>query len=135
MKEKMEFGAFCEVYGKSLRNRFLEYLLEMRDLDFAVTDVAEDIGISKPKAYDILKNLEKENIVKKTRVVGGTQLYSLNKEDKKVKLLMKNFKECLDMVVEEYEEKQQKPSRERIIEANVYIGDACVNDLLAEGGR
>jgi DNA-binding MarR family transcriptional regulator len=131
MKEKIEYGEFCKVYGKTLRNRFLEYLLEMRDMEFAVTDVAEDIGISKPKAYDILKSLEGEDIVKKTRIVGGTQLYTLNKENKKVKLLIKNFKECLALVVEEY-----KPNkRQNAIEANVYVNDKCVNAMLAEEGR
>ena len=43
--------------------------------------MAEEIEISRPKAYEIIKNLEKENIVKKSRTVSGTQLYILNKNN------------------------------------------------------
>ncbi len=101
----MKFGIFCEIYGKTLRNLVIEYLLEMRNLDFAVGDMAEEIEISRPKAYEIIKNLEKENIVKKSRTVSGTQLYILNKNNIKVKLLTKTFKECLNLVIENHQEK------------------------------
>ncbi len=101
----MKFGIFCEIYGKTLRNLVIEYLLEMRNLDFAVGDMAEEIEISRPKAYEIIKNLEKENIVKKSRTVSGTQLYILNKNNIKVKLLTKTFKECLNLVIENQQEK------------------------------
>ena len=85
----MKFGIFCEIYGKTLRNLVIEYLLEMRNLDFAVGDMAEEI----------------ENIVKKSRTVSGTQLYILNKNNIKVKLLTKTFKECLNLVIENHQEK------------------------------
>ncbi|MBW2967435.1 hypothetical protein KY362_03030 [Candidatus Woesearchaeota archaeon] len=101
MKNDIEYGVFCEVYGKTLRNRFLEYLLEMGDLDFAVGDMAQEIGVSRPKAYDIMKLLEQEGYVRKARTVSGTQLYVLNKKDGKVKLLLKSFKECLKLVIAE----------------------------------
>ena len=104
-KEKIEYGAFCELYGESLRNLVVEYLLENKELDFAVGDMAEELNISRPKAYEIIKKLEKEGYVKKSRVVAGTQLFLLNEKSRKVKLLLKDFKECLRIVVEEYEEK------------------------------
>ncbi len=101
----MKYGMFCEVYGKSLRNLVVEYLLEMRDLDFAVGDMAEELDISRPKAYEIIKILIKENIVKKSRIISGTQLFILNKDEAKVKLLMKTFDECLNLIVDKYQEK------------------------------
>lgn len=105
MKKKIEYGAFCELYGKTIRNRVLEYLLEMGSLDFAIGDMAEEIGISRPKAYQVIKELEKEGYAIKTRIIAGTQLYTLNQKKKEVKLLLKNFKECLKIIVEEHEEK------------------------------
>ncbi len=103
-KERIDYGAFCELYGKSLRNLVVEYLLENSRLDFAIGDMAVEIKISRPKAYELIKELEKENIVKKTREVSGTQLYMLDEKSKKAKLLIKDFKECLKIVVEENEE-------------------------------
>ena len=105
MDERMnEIGAFCETYGNTIPNRILEYLMENEDLDFAVGDMAKELQISKPKAYEIIGNFEKKGYVKKSRIVGKTQLYILNKENSRVKLFLGDFKECLRIVAEEYSE-------------------------------
>ena len=96
---KTKYGLFCKLYGKTLRNKVLEYMLEMGELDFAVGDLAEETDISRPKAYDIIEKLEKEGIVKKTRKVSKTRLYSLDHTNKKVELLEKSFHECLKIAV------------------------------------
>lgn len=96
-----KYGAFCEVFGKTLRNRMLEFILCMEYSDFAVGDAAEMIEISKPKMYEMIRQAEKEGIVKKSRIVSGTQLYKLNKEDPKVKILLNSLMDCIRMVVEE----------------------------------
>jgi len=106
----MRTGFFCEIYGATIRNRVLEYLLENAGLDFAIGDMAEELGISRPKAYQIMEEFEKKGYVKKSRTVGKTQLYILNKENRIVKLFLKNFKECLKILMEEYEAKNQKVS-------------------------
>jgi|SRR3989338_183066 len=106
MNERMnEIGAFCEAYGNTIPNRILEYLMENEDLDFAVGDMAKELQISKPKAYEIIGGFEKKGYVKKSRIVSKTQLYALNKDDKRVKLFLKDFKECLRIVAEENSEK------------------------------
>ena len=73
--------------------------------------MADFLNISKPIAYKFFKQFEKEGIVLKSRVIGGTQLYKLNKKDKKVKLLSKSFKDCLNLVVNEAKEKYPEKSR------------------------
>ena len=104
-RNEIEFGEFCRLYGETLRNRILEHLLELGKLDFAIGDIAVEIGISKPKAYEIMKNLEKEGFVKKTRIVAGTQLYMLDEKKPEVKQLKRDFNECLKRVLDESEEK------------------------------
>jgi hypothetical protein len=98
-------GAFCSTYGLSMHNLVLEYLLENQGLDFAVGDLAKENKISRPKAYELIKGFEKKRIIKKSRIIGKTQLYILNKSDNKVILFMKDFKECLRIVAEENSEK------------------------------
>lgn len=97
-------GAFCETYGNTIENRILEYLLENQDLDFAIGDMAKELKISRPKAYEVIKLFEKKKYVKKSRIVGKTQLYLLNKKNSRVKLFLKDFKECLRIVSEEHDE-------------------------------
>ena len=108
-----EIGAFCEVYGNTIRNRILEYLLENQDLDFAVGDMAKELGISKPKAYDIIKEFVRIGYVKKSRIIGKTQLIMLNREDKRVKLFLKDFRECLRLVAEESGNKGKNSSTDK----------------------
>ncbi len=97
-------GAFCETYGNTINNRILECLLENQDLDFAIGDMAKELKISRPKAYEVINNFEEKDYVKKSRIVGKTQLYILNKENKRVKLFLKTFRGCLRIVLEEHGE-------------------------------
>lgn len=94
-------GIFCEVYGKSLHNRVLEFLLENQGLDFAIGDLAKEIKISRPSAYGIIEELAAKEIVKKSRIVGKTQLYVINRANGRVQLLQKAFKDCLKLLLME----------------------------------
>ena len=98
-------GVFCETYGYTIENRVLEYLLENQDLDFSVGDMAKNLRISRPKAYEVVKRFEEKGYVNKSRIIGKTQLYILNKENKRVKLFLRDFKECLKLIIEEYGKK------------------------------
>ncbi|MBS3122508.1 winged helix-turn-helix transcriptional regulator [Candidatus Woesearchaeota archaeon] len=100
-------GIFCEVYGNTIHNQVIEYLLENQFIDFAVGDMAKELDISRPKAYQIIEEFEKKEYVKKSRIIGRTQLYKINKESDRINLFLKNFKECLRLVVEENECKKQ----------------------------
>lgn len=55
---KEETSSFCELYGDSIRNRILERLLENQGLDFAAGDLAKEVGISRPKAYEWINEFE-----------------------------------------------------------------------------
>ena len=59
------------------------------------------------KRKDLIRYFEEKLYVRKSRVVGKTQLYVLNKENQRVKLFLRDFKECLRLVVEEYSEDEQ----------------------------
>ena len=122
--KRNEYGTFCKIYGKSLRNKVLEFILELGELDFAVSDILEEVNISKPKLYQIIKELEEENIIKKSREVSGTQLFILNKKDEKVNLLIQSFNECLRKVIDELKEYP-------VLEAEVYVDNINILDKLA----
>ena len=110
-----EPGIFCEVYGDTINNRIIEYFLIMGRLDFAAGDMAKDLEISRPRVYEAVKEFERKGYIIKSRVIGRTQLYKLNKENRIVKLLMKSFMECLEIVVDEYAEdgKSEEHLKER----------------------
>ena len=97
-------GVFCETYGNTTINRVWEFLMENQETDFAIGDMSEEVGISRPKAYQIIEEFESKDYVKKSRIVGRTKLYRLNRENRIVKIFLRNFMECLRMVAEEYQE-------------------------------
>ncbi|MCX6709691.1 MAG: hypothetical protein NTV63_01910 [Candidatus Woesearchaeota archaeon] len=130
-----ERGAFCETYGNTISNRILEYLMENEELDFAVGDMAKELKISRPKSYEIIRGFEKKAYVKRSRIVGKTQLYLLNKENSRIKLFLKDFKECLRIVTEEYSEEalceNTNIDRDKnYVLAKVFLGDLDVNKEL-----
>jgi DNA-binding transcriptional regulator GbsR (MarR family) len=97
-------GVFAETYGNTIRNKILEYIMEMNDLDFAVGDLSKELEISKPKCYEIISEFESNEYIKKSRIIGKTQLYTLNKDNSRVKLFINSFKECLKLVAKEQKE-------------------------------
>ncbi len=104
--KKGDIGAFCETYGATIENLVLEYLLENQDLDVAVGDMAKELDISRPKAYEVTEDFENKGYVVKSRVVGKTQLYKLNKANIRVKIFLRNFEECLRLVIDEHSGKK-----------------------------
>lgn len=109
-------GAFCLSYGITIRNRILEYLLENQGLDFAVGDVAKELEISRPKTYEIINDFLNKNFILKSRIIGRTQLYILNKQNARVKLFLKDFKECLKIVVAEHSVKPKQKETLKVMQ-------------------
>ncbi|MBU0758091.1 MAG: hypothetical protein KKF44_08535 [Nanoarchaeota archaeon] len=98
-----EMGKFCEIYDNSIRNRVLEYVLENQDIDFSVPDMARELGISKPKAYEEILEFSEKRVIIKSRIVGKTQLYMLDKNNRLSQIYLRNFNECLRMAIESAE--------------------------------
>lgn len=127
-----EIGVFCTTYGNSIDNQILEYALENQDLDFAIGDMTKELGISKPKSYEVIKDFEQKGYVKKSRIIGKTQLYILNKNNKRVKLFLKDFRECLKIAADEYAEKEKTESDDCIL-AHVFVDGRDVSEQLRAG--
>ncbi len=78
-----------DVIGDSVENMILDFLIGGIGLDYSKKDIAEGCGISRPTVYKILPKMLKEGIIKKTRMLGRSTLYTINKENKKVQYLLK----------------------------------------------
>jgi len=87
----MKSGKFCEMIGLSVRNKVLEYFIEAKDLDFGFGDVAKEINVCRTSCWTAFKELLKIGYIKKTRKLCNKQLYTLNKDNDNVKLLMDLF--------------------------------------------
>jgi len=85
MEEKSLFVKFM---GDSPMIRVMDYLLTERELDFSITDIAENAGIGRATLYRIWDNLIKNEIIVHTRDIGRAKLYKLNAGNTKIKKLI-----------------------------------------------
>ncbi|MBI2106873.1 hypothetical protein HYT57_02710 [Candidatus Woesearchaeota archaeon] len=85
---------FIEFMGDSPHVRIIDYLLTMGELDFSITDMAENAGVGRATLYRIWSNLIKYEIITHTRDIGKAKLFKLNTENKKIQKL----KEIYDML-------------------------------------
>lgn len=105
---EMDKSMLLEVIGDTVENRIVDFLMEGIGIDYSKKDIADNCGISRPTLYKILPKLEKEGIVKPTRAIGRIQLYSLNRENEKVKALLELEKFLLKQSLEDLEKHKIK---------------------------
>lgn len=86
-----ETTIFIEAFGDSPVIRVLDFLLEGRDLDYSLTDIAANASIGWTTLHRIWGNLVKLGIVKHTRNIGKARLFRLNIENEAVKRLVKVY--------------------------------------------
>ena|SRR3989338_388666 len=82
---------FVEFMGDSPTIRVLGYLLTERELDFSITDMADNSGIGRATLYRIWDNLIKNKIITHTRDIGKAKLFKLNTENTKIKKLIEIY--------------------------------------------
>ena len=95
--------------GDSPMIRILDYLLTERELDFSITDLAENAGIGRATLYRLWNSLIKNKIIIHTRNIGKAKLYKLNTANLKIRKLM----EVYDMIIID----QLKPKIKNLIHA------------------
>ncbi len=100
----MEKSLFIEFMGDSPTIRVMDYLFTMGELDFSITDMAENAGIGRATLYRIWGNLIKNAIIVHTRDIGKAKLFKLNTENPKIKKLI----EIYDMLTIEELKKHTK---------------------------
>ena len=87
----MEETTFTKVIGDTPKTRVLEFLIEGRELDHSISDIAEGAGIGRTTLFRILGNIVSAGIVKHTRDIGNARLYKLNMDNKFVLKLIELF--------------------------------------------
>jgi len=102
---------FIEFMGDSPVIRVLDYLLTERELDFSMTDLANNARIGRATLYRIWDNLIKNEIIFHTRDIGKARLFKLNAKNPKIKKLI----EIHDMLTLEELKKHRKLEKECVI--------------------
>ena len=87
----MENTIFREAFGNSPKIRVLEVLIIGRELDWSLTDIAEQASIGWTTLHRIFNSLIESEFIKFTRTIGKTKLYKINQENVVAKELIRIF--------------------------------------------
>ena len=96
MKFHDEPTIFRELFGDTPKIRVLEYLLEGRELDHSIGDIAEGAGINRVTLFRLWLQIEKSNIIVYTRNIGNAKLFKLNTKNSYVKNLVELFDKLIN---------------------------------------
>ena len=96
MKFQDEPTIFRELFGDTPNIRVLEYLLEGRELDHSLGDIAEGAGINRVTLFRMWKKLEESKIIIFSRNIGNAKLYKLNIKNPRVKVLIELFDKIIN---------------------------------------
>ena len=91
----MEQTIFRKAVGDSPKIRVLEFLIEGKDLDYSISDIAEGAGIGRTTLFRIWKDLIELEIIKHTRDIGNAKLYRINMEN----IFVRKMVELFDSIV------------------------------------
>jgi len=82
-------SVFVEVFGDNPVMKVLDFLITFQLFDYPLTEIAKNSGVSYSTLQTFWGNLERNNIIVKTRRVGKSDLYKLNTKNPAVKQLIK----------------------------------------------
>ncbi|MBI2546364.1 hypothetical protein HYV81_04240 [Candidatus Woesearchaeota archaeon] len=95
MKFQDEPTIFRELFGDTPNVRVLEYLLEGRELDHSIGDIAEGAGINRVTLFRLWPKIEKSKLVMHTRKIGNAKLFMLNMKNPYARNLAEMFDKLL----------------------------------------
>ncbi|MBS3163675.1 hypothetical protein J4427_03230 [Candidatus Woesearchaeota archaeon] len=101
-----EITIFREFIGDNPTTRILEFLIEGKDFDYSLTDIANNSGVSWRTVHRIFPRFIKNNMVIKTRSIGRAQLYKINDKNESVNKLIELFNRLLIEDLRTIENKQ-----------------------------
>src|SRR4030042_2256887 len=86
---------FRHALGDTTKIRVLEFLIEGRELDYSISDIAEGAEIGRTTLFRIFEDLVKTGIIIPTREIGNEKLFKLNTKNNFVKKLIEIFDEII----------------------------------------
>ena len=80
-----------KLFDNTPQLKVLEFLIEGRELDYSISDIAEGAGIGRTTLFSIWNDFVELGIVKRTRDIGNAKLYKLNLANPFVKKMVDLF--------------------------------------------
>lgn len=86
MEEK---SIFVEYFGDYPAIKILDFLIENREFDYSMTEIARNSEVGWSAFSEVWKRFVEKEIIRETRKIGNAKMYKLNTENHVVKKLIK----------------------------------------------
>ena len=86
---------FRQALGDTPKIRVLEFLIEGRELDYSISDIAEGAEIGRTTLFRAFDDLVKAGVIVPTRQIGNAKLFKLNIKNSFVKKMIELFDEVI----------------------------------------
>ena len=86
---------FRKILGDTPKIRVLEFLIEGRELDYSISDIAEGAEIGRTTLFRVFDDLVKSSVIIPTRQIGNAKLFRLNTKNPFVKKIVELFDEVI----------------------------------------
>ena len=96
-----ENAALTKLFGTTPKVKIITALLAESDHDCNITQIAELAGIHRTTVYDHLEDLLDLGVIEETRMIGGSQLYRIDRESTVAKDVAQLEWDLLDVITEE----------------------------------
>ena len=90
----MEQTIFVNTFGNYPKIRILDMLITGRELDYSISDIAEQAEIGRATFYRLMDQLIKSKTIVISRRIGHINLYRLNLDNPLVEEIVKAY-DCL----------------------------------------
>src|SRR3989338_2464811 len=107
----MEKTLFVKFLGDSPKIKVLDMLITGRELDYSISDIAEQSGIGRATFYRMMDELLRNKMIIATRRFGNIQLYKINLENEFVNGLVKLY----DHITKFASDREIKKQKERLV--------------------
>jgi len=71
-------GVLSEIFSSHAASQIIDFFIDHREFDYSPSEIAEKTGLSFKTVFRELPNLEKFQIISRTRKIGKTNMYFLN---------------------------------------------------------
>ncbi|OGM02297.1 hypothetical protein A3K72_03925 [Candidatus Woesearchaeota archaeon RBG_13_36_6] len=95
-----QLSSFRIVFGNTPTVKVLDFLLEHREFDYSLTEIARNADVGWSTLYQFWPGFVKLGLVKKTRNIGRATLYKLDEKNSLVKGLIELDRKVSEVMVE-----------------------------------
>jgi len=94
-------SVLVSIFGDSSRMKIIDYLLEFPTNEFTLTELVDEIGMSKTTVPKILDDFKNKEMIVKTEKIGKSQPYQINLKNPVIQLMQNAVHMASDRIAEQ----------------------------------